>query len=347
MPRLSLVLRRAIPGAVLCLAILGAVLGAAADPLAQLAAGWQGPSRMLLAAAGESWRLPDYFWDGEQTAATAISWCRFEAPPADGPFRPDLMIFFSHTAVAARATLEGGDTLPAFLDVPTVPLSSGGTWGASSVVPQDAPTQHVGLNGDRFVVCVNLDCDAPATLTVAGEEITTAGPTNMTRNVECSRGDASVALATLPGATARLALAINPWIEFFQGVRVASDTYGDVSAGVTNCWVMVVQRMEATPAGLATRVDCISRDGDLGEYSRLVDGVRGTPRRDARSMCNVASMYGSRLPGGAMRRVELYGWKAWRRAISDAEMWRIWELDMAELRRRGLDTALWAEGERP
>lgn len=34
-------------------------------------------------------------------------------------------------------------------------------------------------------------------------------------------------------------------------------------------------------------------------------------------------------------------------AISDEEMWRVWELDMAELRRRGLDTALWAEGERP
>ena len=145
MPRLSLVVPcRAILGAVLCLAILGEVLAAAADPLAQLAAGWQGPSRMLLATAGESWRLPDYFWDGEQTAATAVCWVRFEAPAAAESLRPDLMVFCSHSAAPARATLEGGAELPAFLGPAEIPLSAGGTWGRAGCVPQDAPGPFAG-----------------------------------------------------------------------------------------------------------------------------------------------------------------------------------------------------------
>ena len=346
MPRKPLAVPcHAILGAVLCLAILGEVLGAAAgpagDPLALALAAPAGPGRMDGGPCGLT-LPPAWFADG-QTAMTVAAWCRYEAPPPTAATSA-YMSLFAHASLSvgpARATLEGGPPLEGFVDLAAVPLSAGGTWGLADAVPQDAETQSR-VDGPTFAaICVNLDTDGPAPLLVGGSEITVAGATNLVRNLAVDvPGDPSVSLAALPGARVRLGLAVNPWVEFREAANLdAADSYGNkYICSVTNSWALLCVRVAAAASGAVAEARWIDDEGETRAASGATPGWR--PCRDARLLVVLVTMVGVANSDSTPRRCEAWGFKRWDGWLPDADLWRVWELDLAELRRRGLDAPL-------
>lgn len=317
----------AITGALLC------ALAAFADTPLSLMRSATGPKRMYSLDMTGSCELPPYFASGSETGLTVVAWIRFAATPYGG-----LLCFPSHSTVPARATREGGDELPAFLDLPSVPLSSSATWGASGVVPQDA-AEVPGTSDGRFVVCVNCSTSHDLTLTVGGAELNIPATNGFIRNLEVYKGDASVAVAAAsPSATVRLALAINPWIEFVGGPVYAPANGQQSTSTITNCWTMLCWRARLADGVISETFDLVGRDGS--HHVETSSSAYPAPRlvRDSRwrySFCSLAFLRGS-----AARRCDLYGLKRAPHALTDAEVWRVWELDLAEIRRRGLDTPL-------
>ena len=335
-------MRRGLAIAALC----GAVLAAAADtPLAALMASHTSPSRMWLGRGDVE--LPCYFARGGETGVTVLAWVRYAAYPT---VWGALMIFTSHSEVPARATLEGGDELPSFLDLPSVPLSAGATWGASDVVPQDA-AEVPGRNG--FVVCINCDTTHDVTLVVGGAELEIPATNGYVRNVEVLKGDTSVSVAaSSASASVRLALAVNPWVRFVSGPSLSyyAATGGmqmDAPTAITNCWTLVAWRADIAGGEMRETLEIIDRDGVRAASSSSSPAAAPALVRDARCRLSGGCMAGPVLPGGGRRALDLYGVKFAPRRLTDEEVWRVWELDLAEIRRRGLDTPLWAPGEGP
>ena len=168
-------------GLAISFCILHSAFCIAESPLALMRSATD-PSRM--SAGDVVFELPAHFADGRETSATMLCWLRFECPrfdPAETAVPPALMAWASHSHEPARATLEGGDELPAFLDLARVPLSPSATWGASGIVPQDAAeVPGAGVYEGRFIVCVNVDTTHDITLTVGGKEFAAALEDNVT-----------------------------------------------------------------------------------------------------------------------------------------------------------------------
>lgn len=343
--------------AVLCAGVLAGV--APADtPLPALMGTATGPDRMFeMPLADGAFEMPPYFADGRETGATVLTWIRFEAPVSKGAAGgsviavPGLMVFCSHSEVPARATREGGDTLPAFLDLASVPYGAGATWGASGVVPQDADVLPRNSGGDRFVVCVNCATDTAITLTVGGAELNIPATNDFVRNLEVVKGDTSVAVsAAAAGAHTSLALAVNPWVHFKNGPDFSSFDIngGSVDTGITNCWTLLCWRASLSGGQISETLDIMDRDGLAVRQSSSSAYPAATLVHDSRARIYLATLTGPKTTSGAWRKVQLYGYRQIPgHALTDAELWRVWELDLSEIRRRGLDTAIWAPGEGP
>ena len=302
----------------------------AGGPLPMLARAPSDPDRMWSISATGVADLPPYFAQGWETGLTAVAWVRYATPHGAG-----LLCFPSHSTVPARATREGGDELPAFLDLASVPFDAGATWGASGVVPQDA-AEVPGRTG-RFVVCINCATDTALTITIGGAEISVPATNDFIRNVEVSKGDTSVAVsAAAAGAQTSLALAVNPWIEFIHGAEYAPVADGNqMSASlITNCWAMLCWRARLDGGVLAETFDLVCRDGASVSTSSSSSYLSPALVRNSRFRYSIGSL------SGMSRRLDVYGVKHFPGWIDDAAVWRVWELDLAEIRRRGLDTAL-------
>lgn len=314
------------------LAILLSGLAFADTPLSLMRSA-TGPERMYSLDMTGSCELPAYYATGAETGLTYIAWIRFNSTSRGG-----LLCFPTHSTVPARATREGGDELPAFLDLDTVPLSSSATWGASGVVPQDA-AEVPGTSDGRFVVCVNCDTSHDITLTVGGAELNIPATNDYVRNLQVYKGDASVAVAAAsPSATVRLALAVNPWVEFVAGPTFAPAPWEQSTSPITNCWTMLCWRARLDGGVLSETFDFIGHDG--GHRAEASSSAYPAQRlvRDSRFRYSFAST--AFYSGSIARRCDLYGLKTIPRALTDAEVWRVWELDLAEIRRRGLDTPI-------
>ena len=346
-------MRRGLAIAVMSCGILAAL---ADTPLPALMSTATGPDRMFeMPLADGVFEMPPYFADGRETGATVLTWIRFEAPASKGAASgsaiavPGLMVFCSHSEVPARATREGGDELPAFLDLPSVPYGSGATWGASGVVPQDA-AEVPGASAGRFVVCVNCDTDTALTLTVGGAELSIPATNDFVRNLEVVKGDTSVAVsAASAGAHTSLALAVNPWVHFKVGPNFSSFDIngGSVDTGITNCWTLLCWRASLAGGQIVETLDIMDRDGLAVRQSASSAYPASTLVRDSRARISLATLTGSKA-SGVWRKIQLYGYRQIPgHTLTDAELWRVWELDLAEIRRRGLDTAIWAPGEGP
>lgn len=343
-------MRRALTVATLALA---AAMSLADVPLALMRTATD-PSRMGLADATALYEFPCVFAEGWETGLTYVAWARFACQPfstAAASSSAGLMLFASHTLEPARATREGGAPLPDFLDLARVPLGADGTWGAADVVPQDAAT--VPGRDARFVVCVNCSTDSALTLTVGGAELAVPATNDYVRNLEISPGDASVAVsAAAPGANVRLALAINPWRRFvggpeYTGMETGGGSIVADAVLLTNCWTLVALRASLAGGVLSERLDLIDRAGARTTVDVATDHPPATLVRDARFRLVSGALWGVYDRDGARRRLDLYGVRVLRARLPDEALWRIWELDLAELRRRGLDTAIWAPGEGP
>lgn len=343
-------------GLIISLVALIACASSADTPLPALMSTATGPDRMFeMPLADGAFEMPPYFADGREAAATVLAWIRFEAPASRASASgstfavPGLMVFCSHSEVPARATREGGDELPAFLDLASVPYGAGATWGASGVVPQDA-AEVPGASDDRFVVCVNCATDTAITLTVGGAELDIPATNDFVRNMEVVKGDASVAIsAAAAGAHTSLALAINPWVHFKTGPDFSSyDINGEsVETGITNCWTLLCWRASLSGEQITETLDIIDRDGLAERQSMSSAYPAATLVRDSRARISLAALTGPKA-SGVWRKIQLYGYRQIPgHALTDAELWRVWELDLAEIRRRGIDTAIWAPGEGP
>ncbi len=305
-----------------------------AEPPLALMRSATGPERMYSLDMTGSAELPSYFASGSETGLTVVAWIRYGTTDSFG----GLLCYPSHSTVPARATREGGDELPAFLDLPSVPLSSGATWGASGVVPQDAD-EVPGATDGRFVVCVNCDTSHALTLTVGGSELNVLATNGYVRNLAVVKGDASVTVAAAsPSATVRLALAVNPWVEFVGGPVYAPADNRISTSVITNCWTMLCWRARLAGGVLSETFDLIGRDGGHGVEASSSAYPAARLVRDSRFRYSLASFVFNSY--GGFRRCELYGLKHIPHALTDAEVWRVWELDLAEIRRRGLDTPL-------
>ncbi len=325
-------------GLIISLVALIACASSADTPLPALMSTATGPERMFSMNMSGSAELPPYFAEGWETGLTVVAWVRFA--PELGNL--GLLCFPTHSTVPARATCEGGAELPAFLDLDSVPYSSGATWGASGVVPQDAETVS-GNNGPKFVVCVNCSTDMAITLTVGGAELYIPATNGYIRNLEVVPGDTSVAVsAAAAGARTSLALAVNPWIQFFNGPTYAPADGQVVASSITNCWTMLCWRADLSGGTLAESFDRITREGTRDAVSSSSSYPAAAFVRDSRFRYSLAC-----LAGMVRGRLDVYGLKHIPHALTDAEVWRVWELDLAEIRRRGLDTAIWAPGEGP
>ena len=331
-------------GLAISFCILHSAFCIAESPLALMRSATD-PSRM--SAGDVVFELPAHFADGRETSATMLCWLRFECPrfdPAETAVPPALMAWASHSHEPARATLEGGDELPAFLDLARVPLSPSATWGASGIVPQDAAeVPGAGVYEGRFIVCVNVDTTHDITLTVGGSELEIPATNGFVRNLEVCKGDTSVTVAAASAAASvRLALAVNPWRQFFAGPAIDYMRDGDrdwPGTGITNCWTLLAWRGELRGGRLYETFDVIDREGVA--FRRAGDTAYPAAAfvRDSRFRWYFSCMCGT-VVAGVRRRIEAYGYRTAPRALTDAEIWRAWELDLAEIRRRGIDTAL-------
>lgn len=347
--------------ALVCILLAGAARGDAARALLSTPID---PSRMSLSArygtdASES---PQFYMPGGCSAFSFCAWIRYNNryfdQLHDGQGQSLAVLCPMQMSMQpARPTRSGGDELPAFFEAAELPLSAGGTWGAS-VLPQDAETLDYGLHGDCYVVCVNVETDSALTMTLGGEEVQIPASNGVmqVRNVAVPVGDTTATVAAASAsASVSLAMAVNPWIEFirvcdenwFSGYDNTGNTY-DKTLPVTNVFVFVSARLTVAPGGnLFSIVDKIGLDGRHDAYTNSFPTAwtDGTIPRNVMFRWPLGAISGFTESDDTPRRVERFGVKAQAANApwTDTQMWRLWERDAAELRRRGLDGYLPSE----
>lgn len=308
------------------------------------------PSRMF-GFRQPAWHcVATFFMPGGHAAVTAVAWARVRAPSDEfGSQFKRCMMYGDCTVAPARATAEGGASLPdllsgAYTGAAAVPLSSRGTWSAACLPSTWQAPGQISEEWRYGCYCINLRTDAALTLTVGGGEVTVPHATNMVRNVLATSADRTVTIAAAsPSATVHFGLAVNPLVQFFGGVMYAEalDTQqltSDYSV-FTNEYAMMAFRARLLEDGakVETALDAYTRSG-------WHHGVAITQRVDAASRAVFAPdarirLHLCRLAGDteALDGTDVWGVKQWRGWLPDALLDRVLHQDMEEMARRGMD----------
>lgn len=270
------------------------------------------------------------------TAYTAICWIRFP-PTADSMM--SACPFPACTTYPARATFDGGKQS----DFPTpiygysqITLDANGQW----VMPVELPAAtdpHYAAAGAAWVngcYSVNIFTPCAVTLTVGGAERNFSASNTMQRaEIQAANSSRSVALSAAdPSAVIYFGIRENIPRQFHQ--NSFGQLYGTDIKSITNEWVMIASSAYID-AEQKVVMDAFCMDWDGVQMSNHNEHTQTVPRSTFAvnstmrfNCCGTACMTGGEY--------ELYGWKLFIGALSEAQIERICDLDKAEMQRRGM-----------
>ena len=310
---------------------LAACRCAAADP-SLLMRTRTDPSRMRLSRGGRVQLLVAFMAGGEK-AVTAVAWTRVR--PQQARYLTSFQTFWSMDA--SRSTREGGPALAAIREYAPAAPTSGGVF--ANPLYDDR-----GL-GDRWAYgcyAVNIQTDVPLTLTLAGTErqIAASNGVRQAFNMLGSAADWTWSLAGAAEGNVLFGFAANPLVRYYgmmQHVNSRFDVVQQAGAvrhdGITNEWAMCVCRVRFD-AGSAIESDAVfTWDAEAFAEAETTNATsRAAFARDAR----VALLLWSSCATNVIVDVERYGEKVFPRWLSDDELRRVRDLDMFEMKRRGM-----------
>lgn len=328
--------RRLIIAAALCASI------ANASPLLLLVQPMTDPSRMSLMPGGVF--LPHIYTLGGETGMTICWWVRWECSEYDtsasGEIIPALNFQGMNSLEPAKPTTKGGAPLPSFYESDIV-LDASGAWGLADIIPADPPCFPTDDMPNRYVVCCNISNETDITLTVGGSEKFLAA-TNGTHifNLECHKGDRSIAITgARPNAKIKVGFAINPIIKFYSSI-FHQCYWGEVRA--TNTFTFVCLRAKLEDGQYKSVFNLMDLHGRSDQYEESYEVSVDKFPRDCLFKISQFTGYGrtDEAMDGSPRKVDLYGLKVIRCALSDEQMWRIYDRDLEVIKARGLTNAL-------
>lgn len=297
----------------------------------------------------DAWAYLSAFVDPPGLAAvTLCGWLRYD-PPADAKVFFPLVVMADFSNVPARATAEGGATLPDLCPSnwwdgdDDLPLAADGTWAATLLpASYDMPPDFAAADRWRHgCYAVNVLTDSPLTLTVGGEELQVPATNLFACNVMAASASRAVSVAASdPAARVRFGIAENPLVQFvgaqFDGMDPGGLTPADEELGgvITNGWRFVVARARIDGGtNLAVSVCGYTRSARLenaGAVSQRLWRPSATFAPDARARVILCGLIGT--DGVVLG----YGWRAYGGWLGDALVDRMRDQDWAELVRRGL-----------
>lgn len=285
---------------------------------------------------------------GGETAFTHVAWVRRREALYQSAFSAySWMNFFS--VLPARATREGGDELPAIRELEATPSNSGGTFANPNY------DTH-GIAGWEYgCYAVNIETETPLTLVLAGTEKQVAGSNGVMQafNIQGSAADWSWSIAG--GNGIRFGFGVNPLVEFFGTMSVngsvsetmgAATQPGDVTGvGVTNEWTMLVSRARIEGGQLMTSVAELNwAEEHFAEGEQTNAAPAAAFARNARTEFIAFGTVGIVTEDGTPILWDEYGNKVFAgRWLTDDEVRTVRDLDMFEMRRRGMTQ--WASEE--
>ena len=301
------------------------------------------PTRMRFAQA----RTPMYHataWlKGGETAFTHVVWLRRRETRSQGtPYSSQAFQSF-FTVEPCRATREGGDELPAIRELEATPSNSGGTFANPNY---DAR----GIEGWQYgCYAVNIETAVPLTLVIAGTEKQVAALNGVMQafNVQGSAADWSWSIAGESSASVRFGFAANPLAEFFgaaslpaafKEIFLGDPETGGVETDLTNEWVMAVSRVRIEGGNLRYAIDALEWDGEVWHEEEATKTAPAAAfARNARTGFCTFGLLGGMASDGTPYLWDEYGSKVFAgRWLTDDEVRTVRDLDMFEMRRRGM-----------
>lgn len=288
--------------------------------------------------------------EGDVSAFTAMCWMRVTRHPWINEINAKMVFVQTCFSVeSARSTTEGGAGIADLLNdaymVNPIPLSAGGTWQASCLPSgYDCPDTLRDRWGYGCFV-INLTTDTPLTLTVGGAELYIPATNCMIRNIIAETTDRTVTIAAEnENASINFGIGVNPLVQFCGGGHFSGHTSAGIDNGGglrTHEWRLVVLRAKienGKAIGLTEAWNATDKF-ELGEtsISTTLAHPRTTFARDARVRMQVCNMAGGLVSDeGQKIEIGLFGGKIFEGWLTDGEIEKIRDIDVNELRRRGV-----------
>ena len=301
------------------------------------------PTRMRFAQG----RTPMYHataWlKGGETAFTHVVWLRRRETRSMESEINSMAFMSFFTVEPARATREGGDELAAIRELEATPSNSGGTFANPNY-------DWRGIDGWQYgCYAVNIETAVPLTLVIAGTEKQVAASNGVMQafNVQGSAADWSWSIAGESSASVRFGFAANPLAEFFGAAAVPAayaeiftteNEPGGVSTDLTNEWVMVVSRVRIEGGSLRYAIDALEWDREVWHEDEATKTAPAAAfARNARTGFGTFGLLGGSATDGTAYLWDEYGNKLFPgRWLTDDEVRTVRDLDMFEMRRRGM-----------
>ena len=302
------------------------------------------PSRMRFEQRRTPMPHATAWLQGGETAFTHVAWLRRREATSDET-ASSFASFFS--VEAARATREGGAELPAIRETAATAATSGGTFANPNYETHGRADWQYGC------YAVNIETPVPLTLVIAGTEKQVAASNGVMQafNVKGSAADWSWSIAGESAATVRFGFGVNPLVDFFN-VNGAMSIFsrlgmgieaGGIVADLTNEWVMVVSRARIEGATVCYAIDALRWDGETWHEEEATKTAPAAAfARNARTEFLTFGVAGG-ATDGTPHLWDEYGAKVFGLWLSDDEVRTVRDLDMFEMRRRGMTQ--WASEE--
>ena len=310
------------------------------------------PTRMRAKAYANTVELHTaFFGDGNATNFTLLCWMRW-TPRANIPNEaltwalPFVQVLVS--ADPARATREGGPELENLCSHRyEVPLAlSGGTWAATCLpATYDYPPSCSSWQYGCY--CVNVETDTALTVNVGGAERSVAASNGVRQvfNIQAETASRAVSIsAASNSARVKFGIAENPLVQFigsqFDAMGSSGTSQGDHDIGGISSseWRLVVARGVIVTNCVTVNVCGYNATSKLECDNTVTQALwhpRSTFAKHARIRLTAASMMGLSLDGQDDT-LTLYGYRVCRGWLSEAEILRMRDLDVAEMSRRGM-----------
>lgn len=300
------------------------------------------PSRMMQRPMRFQASSTAFVGVGGVEAYTHVVWFRFPYNP-----QPAQNLFTTLWSVdAARATREGGATLPALIEYQTV----NDNWGTTFANPHYACPETLQNQWQYGCYCVNIETPVDVTVTVAGAERFVAASNGVKQifNILGVAADYSVSVTGATGGNTpvKFGLAANPLVQFYGLVAQSANELFATSAqggqiqmyGMTNEWAMCVSRVRIEGGNAIERLSVFTWTTETfspGETSNAVSRASFAP--DARHSINLMT-FGTDVENTV---VDQYGQKIFGRWLTDDELRNVRDVDMFEMQRRGIQRWRW------
>ena len=336
---------------ILLFAVLLALAGVASPELLAPPA-FGDPTRMRASAYANAFELRTaFFGDDKATNFTLLCWMRW-TPRGNIPgSAQDWLIPFVNVIVSAdpaRATKEGGPELENLcshrFDVPLA--LSGGTWAATCLpATYDCPST-LASSWQYGCYCVNVETDTALTVNVGGAERSVAASNGVLQvfNIQAESASRAVSIsAASNSARVKFGIAENPLVQFigaqFDSMGTSTSS-GDPSKGgiASTEWRLVAARGMIATNCVTVNIcgfNATSKFESDNTVSQALWHPRATFAKHARIRMTVASPLGLNSEGQEDV-ITLYGYRVFRGWLSEAEILRMRDLDVAEMTRRGM-----------